>query len=154
MKRALFIAILLAATTMAAQVRSFRGTVTRMQMTVCMQQHGFVASMAGGQPATESTCPEYTIMSDKVVYVVVARRVEEFIPLAEQVTFLTRKNELIALADDEKHETKLVVRQMILRADWDREEARRALEDKINERRANYEVRNPPRTTLVATESR
>ena len=68
-------------------------------------------------------------MSDKVVYVVVGRHTEEFIPLAENMEFLIRKDELIILADDEKTKSRFVIQQMTLRADWDREQARKELRE-------------------------
>ena len=90
-------------------------------------------------------------MSDKVVYVVVGRHTEEFIPLAENMEFLIRKNELIIFSDDEKTKSRFVIQQMTLRADWDREQERKELEEKMMERSVNYELRNPPRTSMVST---
>lgn len=64
-------------------------------------------------------------MSDKVVSVVVGRRTEEFMPLAENMEFLVRKNELVIFSDDEKATSRFAIQQMTLRADWDREQAHR-----------------------------
>ncbi len=71
-------------------------------MTDCAMQRGFMATMSGVSAPAGVTVPEYTVMSDKVVYVVVGRRAEEFIPLAENMEFLIRKNELVIFSDDEK----------------------------------------------------
>jgi hypothetical protein len=155
MKRiAISILFLALTTTMSAQIHSFRGTVTRMRMSECTWQPGFMSSMSGTQGQVTSPCPEYTVVTDKVVYVLVAKRAEQFIPLAEDIVFHIKKNEVVLLSDDEKKESKFVVREMTLRSEWERAETRRAIEAKLAERSANYEVRNPPRAVLVQTGSR
>jgi len=133
---------------------SFKGTVIRMEMTDCVAQHSFMVAMSGAAAATGATCPKYTVMSDKVVYVVVGRHSEEFIPLAEDKVFLIRKNELVIFADDEKTKSRFAIQRMTLRADWDRELERKELEARIMERSANYEVRNPPRPSVLSTSAR
>jgi hypothetical protein len=151
----LFIFVLGAATLMQAQGRwSFKGTVIKMRMAECTMQRGFMATMSGVPAVAGDTCPEYTVMSDKVVYVVVGRRSEEFIPLAENMEFLIRKNELVVFSDDEKTKSRFVIQQMTLRADWDREEARKELAARMMERSANYETRNPPRASVISANSR
>jgi hypothetical protein len=148
----LFIFVMCAAALVQAQGSwSFKGTVIKMRMADCAAQHSFMVAMSGVPAQTAATCPEYTVMSDKVVYVVVGRHTEEFIPLAENMEFLIRKNELIILADDEKAKSRFVIQQMTLRADWDREQARKELETKMMERSVNYELRNPPRTSMVSS---
>jgi hypothetical protein len=147
MKRAacLFIFVVSAAALLSAQGPwSFKGTVTKMRMTDCTMQRGFIASVAGAQPQGTGNCPEYTVVSDKVVYVVVGRRAEDFIPLAENMEFLIRKNELVLISDDEKTKSHFTVQQMVLRAEWDREEARKELAARMMERSVSYEARNPP----------
>jgi len=118
----MFVLIVSAATLSQAQSRwSFKGTVTRMRMTDCAAQHSFMATMSGVPAPAGISCPEFTVMSDKVVYVVLGRHAEEFIPLAENMEFLIRKNELVLFSDDEKTKAHFVIRQMTLREDWDRE---------------------------------
>lgn len=129
---------------------SFKGTVIKMRITDCIASRGFMAAMSGGAVATGATCPEYTVMSDKVVYVVVGRRSEEFIPLAEDKDFVIRNNQLVIFSDDEKTKSRFAIQQMTLRADWDREEQRKELQARMMERSANYEVRNPPRGSVLA----
>ncbi len=129
---------------------SFKGTVIKMRTTDCIAPRGFMASMSGGVAATAATCPEYTVMSDKVVYVVVGRRSEEFIPLAEDKEFLIRNNQLVIFSEDEKTKSRFAIQQMTLRADWDREEQRKELQARMMERSVNYEVRNPPRGSVLA----
>lgn len=157
MKRAtlLFIFIFGAATLLQAQGQwSFKGTVIKMRMTGCLAQKSFMAAMSGVPVQTVSSCPEYTVMNDKVVYVVVGRRAEEFIPLAENIEFLIRKNELVTFSDDEKSRSHFVIQQMMLRGDWDREEARKELATRMMERSVDYETRNPPRGSMVSTNAR
>jgi len=150
MKRTLTIVLLLVlGTVMAAQTHSFRGTVTRMKMSECSWQPGFRAAMSGMQGEVSRPCPEYTIVSDKVVYVLVAKRVDQFVPLAEDLVFHVKKNEVILFADDEKGESKFVVRQMILRGEWEREEARRVIQEKLEDRSVDFEVREPSRAALL-----
>jgi len=151
----LFVFVLGAAALTQAQGRwSFKGTVIKMRMSDCAAQHGFMVTMSGAPGPTGGTCPEYTIMSDKVVYVVVGRRAEAFIPLAENMDFLIRKNELVIFSDDEKTKSIFTIQAMTLRADWDREEARKELAAKMMERSVNYEVRNPPRASILSSSVR
>ena len=151
----LFVMVLSAATFLQAQGHwSFKGTVIKMRMTDCAMQRGFMATMSGVSAPAGIMCPEFTVMSDKVVYVVVGRSGEEFIPLAEDMEFLIRKNELVIFSDDEKTKTHFAIQQMTLRADWDREEERKELAARVLERSANYEARNPPRTSMLPTIAR
>ena len=142
----LFVFILCAAAIVQAQNRwSFKGTVIKMRMTDCVIQRGFRATLAG------STCPQYTVMSANVVYVVVGRHTEEFIPLAEDTDFLIRKNEIVTFSNDETEKSRFVIQEMTRRADWEREEQRKALEARYMERSVNYELRNPSRATTVSS---
>ena len=123
-------------------------------MTDCTAQHSFMAAMSGTPAQAVGTCPEYTVMSNKVVYVIVGRRAEEFIPLAEDIDFLIRKNELVLFSDDEKVKSRFVIQQMMLRTDWDRDEERKEVEARKTERSVNYESRNPPRASIVSASAR
>jgi len=150
----LFIFAFSAAVALQAQGSwSFKGTVIKMRMTDCIPQRGFLATMAGAPATTGISCPEYTVMSDKVVYIVVGRHGDDFIPLVEDREFLIRKNELIIFSDDEKVRSRFAIQRMTLRADWDREEERKELEARMMERSVNDDVRNPPQT-LLSTSSR
>jgi hypothetical protein len=157
MKRAtlLFVFVLGTTTLMQAQGRwSFKGTVIKMRMAECAAQHGFMASMSGVPAQSQGTCPEYTIMSDKVVYVVEGRQKDAFIPLAENMDFLIRKNELVTFSDDEKEKPHFAIRQMTLRSEWDREEERKELAARMMARSVNYEARNPPHASMLPASSR
>ena len=102
------------------------GTVTRMQTKDCIMVHGGFATALGYIPQkTEEICPEYTLVSDKVVYVVVGKRSSQFMPLAEEIQFRLCKNELVVRVDDEKRESHFAIKEMALRSDWEREQTLR-----------------------------
>jgi hypothetical protein len=97
------------------------GTVVRMRMGECVFSHrGFMATLAG-QPGQVSPdiCPEYTLVSEKVVYVIVGSSSNQLIPLADVLDFRLHKNELAVRLDDARHETKFSIKEMILRSEWD-----------------------------------
>lgn len=104
MKNRFWLLLLIAAAVLPAQAQRFQvGTVTRMQSKDCTIVHsGFVTALGGVPQRTEEICPEYTLVSDKVVYVVVGKRSSQFMPLAELVYFHLVKNELLVRVDDEK----------------------------------------------------
>src|SRR3974377_264279 len=73
------------------------GTVVRMRMVDCMPvHHGFMTVMSGSAPvqAAAEVCPEYTLVSDKVVFVIVGKSSNQLIPLADAVDFRFDKSEL------------------------------------------------------------
>jgi hypothetical protein len=125
MKQGLFLALVVCAisTLAAAQVGIYQhGTVVRMRMGECAFSHrGFVSMMGGGpvvqQP--EDDCPEYTLVSDKVVFVIVGKSSNELIPLAEVNDFRFHKNELEVRVDDARKESKFTIKEMMLRTQWD-----------------------------------
>lgn len=96
------------------------GTIVRMHMGDCLPDHGIVSALSGNsRPQAPEVCPEYTLVSDKVVYVIVGKPSKDVLPLAQEVGFRIRKNELAVRVDDDNRETRFFVREMILRADWD-----------------------------------
>lgn len=96
------------------------GTIIRMRMAECLQPpHGFMAAMSGAKVADPELCPEYVLVSDKVVYVIVGKMSGLLIPLAETTQFRIQKNELLVRVDDENRETKFQLREMVLRSEWD-----------------------------------
>ncbi len=98
-----------------------RGTVVRMRMSDCAVAHrGFMATMSGPSALmVAEKCPEYTLVSDKVVYVIVGKSSEQLIPLADAVDFRLHHNEFAVRVDDAKHESKFAIKEMILRSEWD-----------------------------------
>jgi hypothetical protein len=94
-----------------------------MQTKDCTIVHGAFATVLGSVPQrTEEVCPEYTLVSDKVVYVVVGKRSSQFMPLAEVIQFRLYKNELLVRIDDEKRESRFSIKEMQLRSDWERDQ--------------------------------
>ncbi len=98
------------------------GTVVRMRMTDCLPaHHGFMMAMGGG-PAAQmgpEVCPEYTLVSDKVVFVIVGRSSDQLIPLADVIDFRLHNNEMAVRVDDARRENKFGIKEMILRTEWD-----------------------------------
>jgi len=98
------------------------GTVVRMRMGDCLlAHHAFMAAMGGGTPVQmlPDACPEYTLVSDKVVYVIVGKSSTQLIPLADEIDFRLHRNELAVRVDDARHESKFSIKEMILRSQWD-----------------------------------
>jgi hypothetical protein len=97
------------------------GTVVRMRMGDCILVHrGFMAAMSG-QPvqATEELCPEYTLVSDKVVFVIVGKSSNQMVPLAEIIDFRFHNSDLAVRIDDARRETRFNIREMTLRSEWE-----------------------------------
>jgi hypothetical protein len=97
------------------------GTVVRMRMGDCLiSHHGFMATMGGSQTQMlPDACPEYTLLSDKVVYVIIGKSSNQLIPLADEIDFRLHRNELAVRIDDAKHESRFSIKEMILRSEWD-----------------------------------
>jgi hypothetical protein len=120
------------------------GTVTRMHMGNCMFAPPQRFMAAFGPPAgtvNEEGCPEYTLVSKDVVFVIVGKSSNQLIPLAESIDFRMRKNELAVRIDDAKKESKFAIKEMMVRSDWER--LQRHIDDKM---RAS-EVREAARQT-------
>jgi hypothetical protein len=98
-----------------------RGTVVRMRMGDCLPAHrGFMLAFGGPQPmGTPEVCPEYTLVSEKVVYVIVGSSSGQLVPLADAIDFRMHNNEIVVRIDDAKRESKFTIKEMILRSEWD-----------------------------------
>jgi hypothetical protein len=99
-----------------------KGTIIRMRMTDCLgPQHGFMAAMSGGgKVEAGALCPEYVLVSDRVVYVISGKSSEQLVPLAESTRFRLQKNEMLIRLDDAAKESHFHIKAMVLRPDWDR----------------------------------
>lgn len=85
-----------------------------------LSHHGFVAAMGGGSAQLPpDACPEYTLVSDKVVYVIVGKSSNQLIPLADEIDFRLHRNEIAVRIDDARHESKFSIKEMVLRSEWD-----------------------------------
>jgi len=122
---------------LAVQIGVYQhGAVVRMHMGDCiLVHHGFMGAFgAPSTPIDQEPCPEYTLVANDVVYVIVGKSSNQLIPLAETIDFRLQKNELAVRVDDAKHETKFTIKEMIVRSDWERlqrhiDEQMRASED-------------------------
>ena len=124
MKRCLLIAaLLLCASTLVIAENHERqqGTIVRMRMAECLTpQHGFMNAMSGAQVATNDPCPEYVLVTDSVVYVIIGKGSDQLVPLAESTYFHLQNNEVVIRIDDARKETKFHVKEMALRGEWER----------------------------------
>jgi len=116
-----------------------QGTVIRMRMADCVLTHGGFMTAFGPPQSTavEADCPEYTLLTEKVVFVIVGRSSNQLVPLAEIVDFRIQKKELAVRVDDARHESKFAIKEMILRSEWDA--IQRHIENELN---------NPPRPEI------
>ena len=72
-----------------------RGTVVRMRMGDCaLSQHGFMATFGGPAAQVADNCPEYTLVSEKVVFIIVGRSSNQLIPLADVIDFRFHNSDL------------------------------------------------------------
>ena len=135
---------------LAAQVGIYQhGTVVRMHMGDCMiGRHGFMATFGGPSvPAPQESCPEYTLVSDKVVFVIVGKSSNQLIPLAEVIDFRFRNGEVAVRVDDAPRESKFAIREMVLRPEWDR------MQERLQEQmRASYDQRSDGQFAIRARE--
>ncbi|HTR24752.1 MAG TPA: hypothetical protein VMI10_12270 [Terriglobales bacterium] len=124
MKRSLLLVVLLCTASIAfSQNRSRQeGTITRMRMTDCIAaQHPLMDALSGNRGvATGELCPEYVLVTDSVVYVIVGKGSDQLVPLAETTFFRMQHNELLIRIDDAKRESRFHVKEMVLRPEWER----------------------------------
>ena len=109
------------------------GTVVRMHMGDCMLMHrGFMTQFGPPQAAmTEEGCPEYTLVTDKVVYLIVGKSSNQLVPLAEVIDFRILNKELAVRVDDARKESKFAIKEMTLRSEW--ELIQKHIENQLND---------------------
>jgi len=130
MKRVLLPIALLSITPilLAAQNRGRdEGVIVRMKMTDCMASHHPFMTVIGGpqQPSVGPSgeqCPEYVLVTDKIVYVIEGKDSGHLVPLAESTRFHLQKNEILIRVDDSRRESHFHVKAMELRPEWEREQ--------------------------------
>lgn len=117
------------------------GTVVRMRMGDCVLMHGgFMTAFGPPQAAlAEGLCPEYTLVTDKVVFVIVGKSSNQLVPLAEIIDFRFQKKELAVRVDDTRHESKFAIKEMTLRSEWD-----------LMQKHIEQELSDPPRQSVDA----
>ena len=123
MRRSFLLVILLCAASILvdAENRSPQeGTIVRMRMTDCIApQHAFMSAMSGVAAAGES-CPEYVLVTNSIVYVIVGKSSDQLVPLAETTFFHMQHNEVRIRVDDARRESRFHVKEMVLRPEWER----------------------------------
>jgi len=109
------------------------GTVVRMRMGECMLMHrSFISAFGPPQAAAvEENCPEYTLVTDKVVFLIVGKSSNQLVPLAEVIDFRFHNKELAVRVDDARKESKFAIKEMTLRSEW--EHIQRHIEDQLND---------------------
>ena len=109
------------------------GTVVRMRMGDCLLAHkGFMTQFGPPQPVVdEGACPEYTLVTDKVVFIIVGKSSNQLVPLAEIVDFRFQNKELAVRVDDARKESKFAIKEMTLRSEWER--IQRHMDDQLND---------------------
>ncbi len=110
-----------------------QGTIIRMHMGDCaLQNRGFMKNFGPPQGAmADESCPEYTLVTDKVVFVIVGKPSNQLVPLAEVVDFRFQNNELAMRVDDARKESKFMIKEMVMRSEW--EMVQKHVERKLNE---------------------
>jgi hypothetical protein len=106
----------------AAPVGAYQqGTVVRMHMGDCTLMHrGFMTQFGPPQAAAaEDACPEYTLVTDKVVFLIVGKSSNQLVPLAEVIDFRFENRELAVRVDDARKESKFAIKEMTLRSEWE-----------------------------------
>ena len=116
------VSILAVSIAVAAPLGTYQqGTVVRMHMGDCQVMHrGFMNQFGPPQAAAvEDGCPEYTLVTDKVVFVIVGKSSSQLVPLAEVIDFRFKNKELAVRVDDARKESKFGIKEMMLRSQWD-----------------------------------
>ena len=136
MKSTLLLALVLSGVSvaLAAPLGIYQhGTVVRMRMGDCALMHrGFMNAFGPPQAsANEGVCPEYILVTDKVVFVIVGKSSNQLVPLAEVIDFRFQNKELAVRVDDARHESKFAIKEMTLRSEWER--IQRHIEDQLND---------------------
>jgi hypothetical protein len=138
MKSTLLLALVLVSTGVSVAVAAplgiyQHGTVVRMRMGDCVLMHrGFMTAFGPPQAAaTEESCPEYTLVTDKVVFLIVGKSSNQLVPLAEIIDFRFQHRELAIRVDDARHESKFAIKEMTLRSQW--ELIQKHIEDQLND---------------------
>ncbi|MFZ0135516.1 MAG: hypothetical protein WAK89_00530 [Candidatus Sulfotelmatobacter sp.] len=127
---------------LTAQIGIYQqGAVVRMHMGDCvLAPRGFMMAFGGPSgPAGQEACPEYTLVSNRVVFLIVGKSSNQLIPLADSIDFRLQKNEIAVRIDDAKHEAKFTIKEMMVRSEWDR------LQRHIEERMRTSEDHDPER---------
>ena len=81
---------------------------------------GFMATMSGGgRVLSGELCPEYVLVTDTVVFVIMGKASAQLLGLADETRFRMQKNEMLIRADDARKESHFQIKQMMLRPEWE-----------------------------------
>ncbi len=124
MKSILFLMFVLSCMSLAfaAPIGAYQqGTVIRMHMGECQLIHrGFMNQFGPpAQAGVEDGCPEYTLLTEKVVFVIVGKSSSQLVPLAEVIDFRFQNKDLAIRVDDARKESKFTIKEMTLRSQWE-----------------------------------
>jgi len=126
MKRSLPLVVLLCAMSMIAFAENRarqEGTIVRMRMTDCIgPQHPFMDALSGGRATAGDLCPEYVLVTNSVVYVILGKSSDQLVPLAETTFFHLQNNQVLIRVDDARRESHFHVKEMLLRPEWERDQ--------------------------------
>src|SRR5436305_5405490 len=96
------------------------GIIVRMRLIVCpAPSHGFMVAMSGSaRIGPQDPCPEYTLLTEKIAYVIIGRASNQLVPLAEVTKFRFQNRELLIRVDS-KRESHFMIKEMMLRSEWE-----------------------------------
>ena len=102
------------------------GIIVRMRLVVCpAPSHGFMVAMSGSaRVGPQDPCPEYTLLTEKIAYIVIGRASNQLVPLAEVTKFRFQNREMLIRVDDSKRESHFMIKEMMLRSEWERHQRR------------------------------
>ena len=99
MKRFLLFSALLCmlSVSLAAENRGLQeGTIVRMRMTDCIAaRHPLIEALSGNGGHSGELCPEYVLVTDSVVYVIIGKSSDRLVPLAEMTWFHFQNTEVL-----------------------------------------------------------
>jgi hypothetical protein len=78
-----------------------------------------MSSFGPPQAPVEEACPEYTLLSEKVVFVIAGKSSKEFFATRRSRGFSLSEERAFHSLDDERKESKSVIKEMTLRCQWE-----------------------------------
>ncbi len=119
MKQTILLALLILSLTIPSICQTrihHQGTIVRMRLAECVgPEHGWMAAVSGSGPTQiEKRCPEYVLVSDKVIYTIIGKRSDQVVPLAEVTEFRLQKSEMLIRVDDARKEAHFQIKEMSL----------------------------------------
>ncbi len=109
---------------------SQEGMIVRMRLVTCPgPQHRFMMALSGSaRVGPQDPCPEYTLLTEKIAYIIIGRASNQLVPLAETTKFRFQNREMLIRLGDSNHESHFMIREMMLRSEWERQQDRKDAE--------------------------